>query len=244
MIFVPGYHTSRTCTSVGDTYLNIANYVQEHGLEFRYVPMPNNNYGDIGHTTLDSCVEHVVHVYNQICNERDWGTIILAGHSMGGLLVTRMISTSYCRQLMRVPDRVCVINPAYRAVLPVWGVFVATFLSYLPESILGHISLPLPISTKGALYPSSPTMSPVAKPMLLLSMLQATGRLLAHNKTWDLVPDERIHLTILACRGDTLADFVSSRQYAEMYDARFIAISSDFHEYFDDKILTRLDVHD
>ena len=68
IIFIPGYLTSQTCLHNGDQYIDVARYIGRHNsAEFIYVPIPNNNYGDLGNTTIDHSLDHVIRMYNQAC---------------------------------------------------------------------------------------------------------------------------------------------------------------------------------
>ena len=132
VVFIPGYATSATAGSTGDNYVSIERHVRECGADFEYVPLPNNNYGDIGNTTIDECVDHAVEQYNRICSKSSKDdTIILAGHSMGGLIVTRIISALRIELLARRPDRVWLIKPALNTNLTLIARVAATLLSYL-----------------------------------------------------------------------------------------------------------------
>ena len=78
-------------------------YASARGFEFIYIPVHNT-----------TTVEEVLKEYNTICDEMNIGptdTLILAGQSMGGLLVSRLVTRAYYVQLKRPPDAVRLFNP-------------------------------------------------------------------------------------------------------------------------------------
>ena len=144
IVFVPGFLTSQTCSSIGDTYRAIYTYALEHHFPFWYVPLPNNNYGDLGNTTVEDCLDTVIHRYNELCaSVGAEDTILLIGHSMGGLLVSRMMTDTHHTRLTRLPDLVRLLNPALRTHTSWTSALLGTVLSFLPETVLGTILTPV-----------------------------------------------------------------------------------------------------
>jgi hypothetical protein len=242
IIFVPGYVTSQTCSFAGDTYLDIYKYALKTGYEFVYLPIPNNNYGDVGNTTLDDCVADVLSMYNKICVERNFqkeDTITLAGHSMGGLIVSKLVTGEYITKLKRLPELVRMINPALGPICSRSTAALGTLLSFLPESVLGFPTVPIPIAGRDGLYPGSRQVSTPVKPLLAMSLLRTTGKLLVNNTTWVLKPDINIRerLTIVQCVGDKLVSYEDARDHANQYQITLIAIPDGYHEWFDDVVL-------
>jgi predicted alpha/beta hydrolase family esterase len=239
VIFVPGYLTSQTCFSVGDTYLDCAEYARAYGFQFEYVPMPNNNYGDRGNTTMDDCLDHVVDQYNNICINRIVGpddTIILAGHSMGGLIVSKLLTASHLSKIRRRPDFVRLVNPAFEPTSSLIRRATALCVSFLPEVILGSLVLPIPIAAKGMLFPGSQPQVLIVKQILAISLLGKTGLLFTDNTQWDLTPEVgmRTNMVIIACKDDPLTAFKASEKYADTYNIRFTEGPRGFHEYFNE----------
>jgi predicted alpha/beta hydrolase family esterase len=228
---------------VGDTYVDVRRYVTNHaGAKFVYVPIPNNNSGDLGNTTIEECVDYVVHQYNQICRNHDiQDTIILAGHSMGGIVVTRMISGSCIQRLYRRPDFVRLVNPALHVPLTVPVRLVTTICHYfVPTGICSYVSMPSPISKRNQLYPKSPAVAHAVKPLLLLSALSGTGRLYFNNHMLDLEPDVDMcaRIIIIACRDDPLGTFGHLRLVASKYNIRIVTVASGYHTFFDNTVMT------
>jgi len=169
IVFVPGYLTSKTCSSAGDTYVDLHTHASKHGFEFIYIPMPNNNYGDLGNVTIDDCVDYVLSRYNTICDTRHVSdTIILAGHSMGGMIISRLLTSTFSQKLRRLPDFVRLINPAISPDTTIPQSVLSTLLAFVPHSLQGLAAFPLPVAERNTLYPGSPPYSPMVKPVLVL----------------------------------------------------------------------------
>jgi hypothetical protein len=242
LIFVPGYLSSKTCFSTGDTYLDIYKYAVKNGYKFVYVPIPNNNYGDIGNTTLDDCLEYVLRKYNRICIEEkysDEDEITLVGHSMGGLIVSKLTTNEYVSKLERIPDCVRLINPALSPITSRSNTALGTLLSFIPDSILGVPMVPLSVAGRDVLYPGSMPVSPGVKLLLASSLLRTTGKLLTNNTKWTLKPDTRIlgRMRIIQCKDDQLVSFDNISDHAHKYDIQMIVIPKGYHEFFDEAVL-------
>ena len=243
IIFVPGYLTSQTCSSVGDSYLDVYKYAVNECYELVYVPIPNNNYGDVGNATLDDCLAHVLKEYNKICVERKLSqddSITLVGHSMGGLIVSKLITEEYLRQLKCVPNCVRLINPAIGPSTSLCNAVLGTVLSYVPESVLGLPIVPLPLVERNALYPGSMPSAPVVKVLLGSSLLRTTGKLLVNNKKWMLEPETNIreHIRIIQCKDDKVVSFEDTCDHANEYNVQMTVIPSKYHAFFDDALLS------
>jgi alpha-beta hydrolase superfamily lysophospholipase len=240
IIFVPGYLTSQTCSSVGDTYLDIYKYAIKNGYDFVYVPIPNNNYGDVGNTTLDDCLEWVLQKYNHICNEKKPSQITLVGHSMGGLIVSKLVTKEYFSKLQRIPDVVRIINPAIGPRTSPMITAVGTLLSFIPQSVLGLPVVPLSVAEPGDLYPGSMQSSPGVKLLLGSSLLRTTGKLFVNNTKWTLEPDSHIRkcMKIIQCKDDKLVSFDNTRDHANEYKLEMVIIPKGYHELFDEAVLT------
>lgn len=242
-VFIPGYITSHTYTLAGDTYVDIADRVRKEGFDFAYISLPNNNYGDRGNATLDEYLEHVVTRYNSICSKANVGpedTIVLAGHSMGGLLVAKLITAIYLAKLDPQPNYVRVINPAIFPIVSWHLRVVATMLSFLPDVLLRTLAAPVSISTKDALFPGSLAQSPVVKLLLASSVARKTGSLFLNNETWDLTPAASltVRIKVIACQGDPVASFEEARAYADRFKIALVSLPLDYHEYFDNTVMT------
>ena len=245
LIFVPGYLTAPTCSSRGDTYLAIYKHACKYGFEFIYTPIPNNNYGDLGNITLNECVANVVAQYNDICETRNIGptdTLVLFGHSMGGLIVSKMVTSTLLHKLKRRPDAVRLINPAITINLSWANSVLGTLSTLLPNSILSLPVLPIPVAERDWLFKGSSPYAPGVKPLLLSTMLQAQGGLLMNNRTWCLSPDDalREHITIVQCSEDKVVSSEGARMHADAHNIHFVAISGGWHQYFDRSVLTAL----
>ena len=129
IVFVPGYATSR------EEYIDIAEYVRSLGHLFEFISIANNNYGDRGCTTMDACIELSIARYNLICTQAQYANtpIVLAGHSMGGLLVLRMVSISCFGRLHTKPTHAVSLNPS---LAPVLSPLFPTIASFLPTVLL------------------------------------------------------------------------------------------------------------
>jgi hypothetical protein len=245
MIFIPGYYTTQNCLSVGDSYVTLSVYATEHDFEFIHIPLPNNNYGDIGNTTVGNCLEHVLRQYNMICDERNFSAtdnVILAGHSMGGLIVSRLMTSTYVTKLRRLPSVVRMYNPAIGVVSTLLESILATLMSFVPSIVLETLPIPLPIAAKNELFLSSLQISPLVKPALIMSIFQTTGKLLMNNTTWDLTPDASIrdHITIIACTGDKVVSYEDTFKHASKNKINLITFKRTYHSDCDDTILSVL----
>ena len=240
IIFVPGYLTSQTCSSAGDTYLDIYKYAMKNGYDFVYIPIPNNNYGDVGNTTLDDCLGYVLQQYNHICNEKTSGQITLVGHSMGGLIVSKLVTKEYLSKLQRIPDVVRIINPAIGPTTSPIITTLGTLLSFVPQSLLGVPIVPLPVAEPGVLYPGSMQSSPGVKLLLGSSLLRTTGKLLVNNTKWTLEPDSGIRnrMKIIQCKDDKMVSFENTRDHASEYHVKMVVIPNGYHALFDESLLT------
>ena len=242
IIFVPGYLTSQTCSSEGDTYFDIYKYAIKNGYGFVYVPIPNNNYGDIGNTTLDDCLDYVLQKYNHICIEKNFSQITLVGHSMGGLIVSKLVTNEYLSKLKRIPDFVRIVNPAIGPVTSPMITTLGTILSFVPDSILGVPIVPLSAAERGVLYPGSMQSSPGVKLLLGSSLLRTTGKLLVNNTKWTLKPDSGIrkHIKIIQCEDDKMVSFDKTRDHAKEYNLEMAVIKGGYHEFFDEAVLSAM----
>jgi hypothetical protein len=240
IIFVPGYLTSQTCSSAGDTYLDIYKYAMKNGYDFVYIPIPNNNYGDVGNTTLDDCLDYVLQQYNHICNEKTSDQITLVGHSMGGLIVSKLVTKEYLLKLQRIPDVVRIINPAIGPTTSPIITTLGTLLSFVPQSVLGVPIVPLPVAEPGVLYPGSMQSSPGVKLLLGSSLLRTTGKLLVNNTKWTLEPDSVIRkcMKIIQCKDDKMVSFDNTRDHAHEYKLQMVVIPNGYHALFDESLLT------
>lgn len=243
-IFVPGYMTSHGCNVQGDTYVDIHKAATDHGFEFTYISIPNNNRGDLGNITMDECLAYVVRQYNMICTKLcPDDTVILTGHSMGGLLVAKMITETCLTSLTRAPDFVRLINPVFGPVLS-WAEWVAgTVFSFLPDMVLRILVLPLPIAGQGFLYPESPAYSPAIKQCLCISMLRKTGAIfVVSDSKWDLTPSVTMvdRTSVITCQGDRLTSYESSCAYAKRVCIDIVSLPLAYHEYFEKTVLTAL----
>ena len=241
IVFVPGYLTSAECASTHDTYHAFETSASARSVTLRYVSFPNNNRGDHGNTTVDACLEYAIATYNVICDDNKDHAIILAGHSMGGLIVLRMISSEFVGRLSRTPIGVRVVNPCIRtsSKIPVYLKMASTVYSFVPDAIKRVLSLPIPICEEGAMYPGSPCYNHNVKQRLISSVLQRTGGLYINNDAWNISPSPAlIECTlIIQCTGDTVVCASSSATYAKLSKVRFINIESRYHEFFDDELL-------
>jgi hypothetical protein len=243
IVFVPGLSTSQTCSSIGDTYFDIYTYALENHYKFWYIPLHNNNYGDIGNITVDDCLETVIHRYNELCSSIGTDdTILLAGHSMGGLLISKMMTDMHHMKLTRLPNLVRLLNTAFRIRTSWMNAFLITVVSFLPEAVLGTIIAPLPRVRKNMLYPGSPNAVPIMKPLLAVSIQRRTGGLLLLNDTWNLQPAPalRERIVLVHCEADSLTSFAETDLHATRYHLKMIRVSSPYHQYFDAHILGAL----
>jgi hypothetical protein len=238
VLFVPGYATSKDCRSITDTYVQLADFVQSRQCDFEYLSMPNNNYGDIGNVDLDDLVEYVIQRYNEVCSSVLYRRrpIVLVGHSMGGLLVARMLSQEVIDRLCRLPTHVRLINPAIGAIVPT---LVSTVVATVPDTLLRLMLLPGHLASN-ALYPRSLPLQQWVKPRLLVSILRRTGRLYWWNDAWTL--DVGINLRavtrIILCMGDTVCDATQSILYARQQCVDVVELESAYHAFFDTSLLT------
>ena len=243
-IFVAGYLTSNECASSIDTYNAVARAALDRGHTMKYITFPNNNTGDLGNTTVDTCLEHATMAYNSICDDlgHQECTIVLAGHSMGGLLVARMISMEYIHHLHRLPTYVRMINPAIRPTVNTLSKILSTFMSYAPELVKRTLSIPSPVAEDSALYPNSPCYYPLTKPRLVLSMLQRTNALYRNNTPWNLIMDTTLstRTRVIHCTGDTLTCAGASAQYATLSQACFVPHDCAYHQHFTDDLLQQV----
>ena len=238
IIFVPGYLATQTCSFQGDSYLDVYRYALARGFEFAYTPMPNNNYGDRGNATMDDCLDNVVGQYNEICVKRNLGptdTLILVGHSMGGLVVSRLVTSAYSTKLNRLPDSVRLVNPAIRPIFNWFEGGLGTLLSFVPQSILGLPLIALKVVEGNTLFPGSLSIFPYVKPLLGWSIGRATGAFWVNNQTWGLRPDDGVcdHITIIQCTGDRIVSCEGARAHANRYGIKFVVLSQEYHAYFD-----------
>jgi hypothetical protein len=243
IMFVPGYLTSKTCSSVGDSYLDIYKYAVNECYDFVYLPIPNNNYGDVGNASLDDCLAYVLKEYNEICVEKKLSTddsITLVGHSMGGLIVSKLVTDEYLCQLKCIPHSIRLINPAIGPITSLSTTVLGTVLSFLPESVLRIPIVPLPVVERNILYPGSMPSSPGMKVLLGSSLLQTTGKLLVNNKKWILKPERNIceHIRIIQCKDDKLVSFEDTCNHANEYNIQMKVLSSEYHAFFDKALLT------
>ena len=244
MLFVPGFLTAQTCSSRGDTYFDVYTYAIAHGFEFMYMPIPNNNYGDLGNTTMEDCLDNVLGQYNTICHTTigPTDTIMFVGHSMGGMIISRLVTSAYSDKLKRRPDSVRLLNPAIGKHLSWAEVITGTLLSFVPK-LTGLAIVPVPIADRETLYPASLPLSPGCKLLLGTSLLQTMGKLLVNNRQWVLQPDDGMcEIRIVQCRGDRVVSYPDTRAHAKAYShsIQFVTIASDYHEYFDADILDTL----
>lgn len=232
MVFVPGYATSR------EEYIDIAEYVRSLGHLFEFIAIANNNYGDRGCTTMDTCIELVIARYNLICTQAQYANIpiVLAGHSMGGLLVLRMVSNSCFGRLLTKPTRVVPLNPS---LAPVVFPLLPTIGSFLPTVLLGTIPIPVLYASPGALYENSPPMRRPLKPQLLFDLLRKTNTLYIHNDPWDLMPDESMKnfVCIICNTGDKITKSEASLAYGHRYGVLVRSVPSNLHQRFDDTLM-------
>ena len=245
VIFIPGYLTTQGCSHPGDTYRDVARGFQRRGFEFLYLPLPNSNDGDRGNSTLEDHLEHVIQRYNQLCEEYRIGSedfLVLAGHSMGGLLTAKLLTSTYLDQLLRPPNCVRLLNPVFRTRLSFPRRLLSTLCSFLPDFVLRTLAVPLPIATREILFPGSLAQSPVAKPLLGGSVLRATNGLLCNNRPWGLRPEDTMRnvTRVVTCRGDRLASFEASEAYAEQFEIELVALPLNDHESFGETVLAAL----
>ena len=242
MIFVPGYTSDKTCVFDGDAYFAIYNYAIAHDFEFAYVPLPNNNFGDVGNVTLEDCLQHTLRTYDSICRKRNVSradTIVLAGHSMGGLIVARMITDAYISRMIHRPTYVRMIHPAIQPAVGPSNMVLATVCSLVPHSVLATLPLPITISEKEMLYPGSLSGSPAIKQVLSISILSATGVLLLNNNKWGIVPNLEVRpsITIIAAEQDSVVLFKGIMSYVNLYNVKIVTIHSKYHAHFDTTVL-------
>lgn len=237
LFLVPGYITSQKCTSEGDTYFEIAKAACAKGYQFVYIPIPNNNFGDIGNTTLEMCLDHVVLRYNVLCTELNISTddtVLLAGHSMGGLLVARAVTDAVIGRLVRLPDVVRILNPAFSIGAAWYLRSLVTLLSFMPETLFATLSISARVCGKNTLYPGSPDLSTACKQLLATSLASHTGTLLFNNKPWKLTPDTSMkeRITIIACAGDAIVQMSGITTYCKNNTVPLVLLSLEYHEYF------------
>jgi hypothetical protein len=242
LVFIPGYMTSAECTSTHDTYHAIMVSSLEHKVPMHYISMPNNNYGDSGNTTIDACLEYAIVAYNKICDANTNQDILLAGHSMGGFLALRMVSTEVAHRLRRPPVNVRVINPGIYPSMTNLNRLLGTMLSFLPEMLLRLLSIPGTVAEYSALYPESPCMDHNIKQRLAVSFLQRTCGAYVHNDTWNITPAPSLIrcIRVIQCMGDTIVSPIRSSDYARTYNVEFVPVYSNYHELLDDKIISHL----
>ena len=235
LIFVPGYLTG----TASQNYKEVVWSCQERNCDFEYIGVQNNNFGDIGNTTMEECLEFVIERYNTLCKAYEGYKIILGGHSMGGLLVLRMVSTAVSSRLHRKPAYVRVIAPAIGPVAPV---FPSTIAALLPTRLVRMVTVSLPIAGPGMLYPNSPELRNCTKQMLAISLLRKTNTLYFTNDPWDLEPMAAVchTTTIVHCIGDQITSAVASRVHAHKYNVRFVGLGGPYHQHFDTVLLTTL----
>jgi hypothetical protein len=241
VIFIPGYLTTQTCEYPGDTYVDLARYIRRRErTEFVYVPIPNNNYADLGNTTMDDCLEYVIRQYNRICADRDQqDTIILAGHSMGGVLIARMLTISMITRLHRRPRFVRLLNPSLHPIVPITGRILSMILSRLPTLVLDYVIGPVSIASDAELYPASPRVIRYSKLRLIQSLLGVTGELWPTTNAWDLTPDPGMcpDICMIVCSRDRLVSAEHTRLFSNIHRIRVVTVASGYHEYFDNTMM-------
>ena len=235
MLFVPGYLTG----TASQHYREVVSACRDRNYDFEYIGVQNNNFGDIGNTTMDECLNSTIERYNILCKAYEGYKIILSGHSMGGLLVLRMISTAMASRLHHKPTYVRVIAPAIGPFAPV---FSSTLASLLPTLLIRMVAVSLPIAGPGMLYPNSPDTRNSTKQRLAVSLLRKTNTLYFNNDPWDLEPVADVgHMTtIVHCIGDQITSAVASRDHAHKYKVRFVGLSGPYHHHFDTAMLTAI----
>ena len=189
--------------------------------------------------------EHSIEQYNDICASYDLkaeDSIVLAGHSMGGLLTAKMI-TQDCIHLMDIrPTHIRLLCPAVASELSWTESFMASLLALLPESVTGMIPLPLNVAESGQLWPRSPPLTPNVKQLLASTILRATNCLLFGNAPWDLTPDpDIIPVTeVIASKGDSVVDTRKIRQYTQRHKISYLEDDRHYHEHFDSRMISTI----
>jgi len=223
IFFVPGYGTPATSTLPTDPYARLVR--DTFGCEnTTYVAVPNMHSGDIGNTSIQAVVRHVMRVLADAPEKLEDG-YILCGHSMGGLVALLVAQALPSSDIPTMPTRLLLLNPLLLDRQPWYVRAAAPLLAQIP------CPLPLPIAGAGDLYEDFPPLATPMRPRLAYTALVALGRIPVHGPGIDLSQGlDDVSVDCVSSRGDRLCDPAGAKRLPD--HATVHELDTTFHEPF------------